>query len=202
MVYFIDTENVGKAWLNLLDSFKPRDKLVLFYTSFSMAYTLDVVERIRNAKCPIEFVSCTPGHNALDFQLVAELARRAAKSPSTEYAVVSWDRGFSAPVDYLRSKGYLVSRLSLSCKEEPDVVSKKETYVISQVSAISESNEYSKALRGRVPDKNIPDVADILTNMNKIHISQRKIWVNNELQSLYGNKKAGVIYKAIKSLIK
>jgi hypothetical protein len=65
--YFVDSENVGEARIALL---KKDGKFMIFYTVHSPRIDYDHTISLMNAKNKPEFIHCSEGNNALDFQLV------------------------------------------------------------------------------------------------------------------------------------
>ena len=110
MIYLVDTENIGTQWLDFVAKVEAGDTFVFFYTSNSMAYTMDALAKLTSKRVMIDFVKCETGHNSLDFHLIADLGLRIAEAPEEAYIIISRDTGFDSAVEYMRSKGFSVKR--------------------------------------------------------------------------------------------
>ncbi len=118
-VYFVDSENVNDAWIQLALVMHPQDEILVFYTEKSphMSYER-VIELTRLSNRTIEWIKCVEGSNALDFQLVTELGARVALSRDHAFVIVSNDTGFDAAVKYWVQRGKPVRRMkSTECKK-------------------------------------------------------------------------------------
>lgn len=111
--YLIDSENVGDAWVDLLDTLRPTDHIIVFYSDKSHHLSCESVRRImENGKDCISWILCyNDNPNALDFQLVTELGSMAAKGLSDEYVIVSNDKGFDSVVRYWSREGKNIRRI-------------------------------------------------------------------------------------------
>lgn len=215
MVFLIDTENVGRAWLKLLEICDSKDEFVLFYTSNTMPYTLDVFEQMMGSNCDMELVSCNVGRNALDFQLVSDLSVRASENPQMTYSIVSWDKGFGVAINYLRARGYDVHRIELP-REEVKLVKEKTVKTDAKPEPQAVSNkikpiyaDIDKAMSRSVPDWSLyfsKDVADKVTKIMKnagcVAETKRKAHVCQQLTAAFDAKKGLFIYNIIKPYIK
>ena len=112
--YYIDTENIGSKWINIIIESKNtsiKQIFHIFYTSknniLKLSYcTLNSLVRMQPR---LNFHPCQPGNNALDFQLIAELGINIQKNQT--YYIVSNDRDYEIPIDYLNKKGYKIKQL-------------------------------------------------------------------------------------------
>ncbi len=123
-VYFIDSENVNDAWIQLALSVDAQDEILVFYTNKSphMSYER-VIELTRMTDRTITWIKCVEGSNALDFQLVTELGARVALSKECDFVIVSNDTGFDAAVKYWTERGRSVRRLkSTECKKHAQLL--------------------------------------------------------------------------------
>ena len=88
-IYFIDSENVGDSWIQLLSSMTGEDKMYVLYTDKSPYISYEsLLQVIAYGSLPA-FIKCHEGRNALDFQLVSELGFQVAQNPSEEFVIVS-----------------------------------------------------------------------------------------------------------------
>ncbi len=110
-IYFIDSENVGDSWIQLLSSMTGEDKMYVLYTDKSPYISYEsLLQVIAYGSLPA-FIKCHEGRNALDFQLVSELGFQMAQNPSEEFVIVSDDNGFDAVVRYWSDKHYRIRRI-------------------------------------------------------------------------------------------
>lgn len=111
-VYLIDSENVGDLWVtHILALAKEQDEIVVFYTQKSPHMGYDTVRKLLANDREVDFVKCTEGRNALDFQLVTELGFRLGRqTQEQEYIMVTNDTGFDAVVTYWQNAGKAVKR--------------------------------------------------------------------------------------------
>ena len=203
MVYLVDTENIGRTWLKLLQDCSAEDEILLFYTHQSMPYSLDIIEQIKNAECPLEFIPCVAGHNALDFQLVADLSLRVANKPLAKYAVVSCDKGFDVAIDYLKKKGYDIHRMSFLPHEEQKSKGAQHKGDSKTKSANELANDkYAAYLKGHISEALIPKVASILRKAECKKVKERKNYVYQHLIKAFGNQQGLSLYKIAKKWIK
>lgn len=115
-IYMVDMENIGHDWTELLPSMTADDKVLLFYTPISASLPPVLLDKILACPADIKAVACTPGNNALDFQLVTELGRQIGviqtdpRPFASEYIIVSRDTGFDAAVHYWQARDVSVQR--------------------------------------------------------------------------------------------
>ena len=134
--FFIDSENVGDNWTQLLDAVDTSDELLVFYTQKSPHMSYKNLIKLKNSPKDVNFIECFEGNNALDFQLVSELGYRLGQGigGNNEYFIVSNDNGFEAAIKYWKRKGFPVRRfnskacasISTLLKETNETVSSDE----------------------------------------------------------------------------
>lgn len=101
-IYFIDSENVGDSWIELLDKAEnEKDRFLVFYTGHSPRIAYPQAIQLLNAVCKPEFIECHEGNNGLDFQLVSYLGYELHADCTKEMIIVSNDTGFDAAVFFL-----------------------------------------------------------------------------------------------------
>ena len=112
--FFIDSENVGDNWTQLLDAVDSSDELLVFYTQKSPHMSYRNLIKLKNSPKDVNFIECFEGNNALDFQLVSELGYRLGQGGASgcEYFIVSNDNGFEAAIKYWKRKGFPVRRFN------------------------------------------------------------------------------------------
>lgn len=112
-IYYIDSENVGDSWLELLDTLEhTENRLIVFYTKHSPRMTYPQTVQLLGATNKPEFIECQEGSNALDFQLVSYLGYELCADRTKEMIIVSKDTGFDAVVRFWQKRGMQVKRVS------------------------------------------------------------------------------------------
>ena len=111
-VYLVDTENIGSAWIKLLELVTKQDDLILFYTEHSPAVSYQDLQRVLEYTDRFEFIHCYAGRNGLDFQLVTYLGYLLKSAPKTDYVVVSNDMGFDTVIKFWTERDKRVTRLT------------------------------------------------------------------------------------------
>lgn len=105
-IYYIDSENVGDSWIELLDELTQLDsRLIVFYTKHSPRMTYQQTIQLMNSANKPEFIECHEGSNALDFQLVSYLGYELCADRTKEMIIVSKDTGFDAVVHFWQERG-------------------------------------------------------------------------------------------------
>ena len=111
-IYYIDSENVGDSWIELLDELTQLDsRLIVFYTKHSPRMTYQQTIQLMNSANKPEFIECHEGSNALDFQLVSYLGYELCADRTKEMIIVSKDTGFDAVVHFWQERGMQVKRV-------------------------------------------------------------------------------------------
>lgn len=111
-IYFLDTENIGAAWIDTVLRDENVGEVVVFYTKNSQPVPLTSLPRLGSIWSKLTFIECCVGQNALDFQLATELGFRVAGAPGDEYVILTRDAGYDAIVKYWQQKGISVSRIT------------------------------------------------------------------------------------------
>lgn len=141
-IYYIDSENVGDSWIDLLEDVDGR--FIVFYTGHSPRIAYPQVIQLMNAVNKPEFVSCYEGNNGLDFQLVTYLGYELHVNSSNEMIIVSNDTGFDAAVLFWTDRGMNVKRvapayiLNSPPKEKREPVSDEEFFTDSSSAEVTE----------------------------------------------------------------
>ena len=111
-IYFLDTENIGAAWIDAVLRDEDVGEVVVFYTKNSQPVPLTALPRLGGIWPKLTFIECCVGQNALDFQLATELGFRVAGAPGDEYLILTRDAGYDAIVKYWQQKGISVVRIT------------------------------------------------------------------------------------------
>ncbi len=109
--YFIDSENVGDSWIDLLDTASEEDEILVFYTEKSPNMKYNNLIKLKQAPRDVTFMECCAGSNALDFQLSTELGYQVHDIGDTEFIIVSNDTGYDAVVTYWRERRIRIKRI-------------------------------------------------------------------------------------------
>lgn len=111
-IFFIDSENIGDLWVNLLAGSEDNEEIIVFYTNKSPHMSYDNLRILKESPKIISFVKVCGGNNALDFQLVTELGYRLCNNSDAEFIIVTNDTGFDAVVRYWKSRDKNVIRIT------------------------------------------------------------------------------------------
>lgn len=123
--YFIDTENVGDKWFGLLDKCKKKDRIITFYTENHSKRLEDfLIRQVNNPR--VIWLECTPGNNALDYQLIGVLAYLVAKHPKAAFCIYSNDKGYQKTVDFWNNRGIQICQRSPNQKKKAVKKGKKK----------------------------------------------------------------------------
>lgn len=121
--YFVDTENVQSAWMELLETLEAKDHVYLMVSAHTsnLSFPLSLLERysalvvkhamkIQQVKC-VDMVS----HNAMDLELVSFLGSiiGTSKSKTCEYVIVSNDKDFDPVISFWSDRGKKICRMGL-----------------------------------------------------------------------------------------
>lgn len=151
-IYFVDSENVGDAWIDLLLA-DPNGTFLIFYTSHSPRIDYEHAIALMNAKNKPKFIRCYEGSNALDFQLVSYLGYQLRSKNTDEMVIVSNDTGFDAVVHFWSEQNRAITRLTSSniptpeIKTEPTPVSEEKAAPSSSVDTDTEQTVSGVDLR-------------------------------------------------------
>lgn len=159
-VYMVDTENVSSSWRMMLDEMTKNDVLYLFYTEHSPGIGYADFREIMDSEIQPEMISCYPGKNGLDFQLVSYLGYLLKSAGKTEYFIISNDMGYDSVIHFWTEQGYKVSRMTVY-----DMIQRKKARLAEQKAAQIENNEKNAEQRTDEPENSI-DAADMEDSTN------------------------------------
>ncbi len=126
-VYMVDTENVSSSWRMMLADMTRNDILYLFYTEHSPGIGYADFKEIIKSETKPELISCYPGKNGLDFQLVSYLGYLLKSAGKTEYIIISNDMGYDCVIHFWKEQGYKVSRMTVY-----DLIQRKKARITQQ----------------------------------------------------------------------
>lgn len=187
-IYYIDSENVGDSWIELLD--KSDSRFIVFYTGHSPRIAYPQAIQLMNATNQPEFIKCHEGNNGLDFQLVSYLGYELRADNSSEMIIVSNDTGFDAPIHFWTDRGMNVKRVPLSNASNSQLVEKKEPVSGDEKITISSSVEVTEMISG-VDKKELYTIINCIgaKELSSIHLA---------FVHFYGNKNGENIYNCLK----
>lgn len=186
---FVDTENVGSSWLDLIEDIASEQavyedeqgsyrldsypyevldpQFILLYTDNTPYMSFDDCIRFSEYRHLVITIKCNPGSkaaSALDFQLVSIIGYMINRYPSAEYCIMSKDKGYDPMVKFWSDAGYSV------CRKEPTKLSKSsevESKVENNVQ-IDAPTEADKVLTEEEKKKKRDEfVASLLPGKNK-----------------------------------
>lgn len=144
-IYFVDTENVHNNWLSLLDTTEAM-KIYLFYTQNTPHIPYDTLKSLTKHIRSLNMISCKPGPNALDFQLISYLSFILKKRTRHNYVIVSNDKGYDVVIDFWNERGFSISRMNTQMLGVP---AKKAT-------TTKNTNNTKKAKKVKQKKENVP----------------------------------------------
>lgn len=213
--YLVDSENIGDAWVNLIDTITPGDRIVVFYTDNSMHIGCEKVRRLLECEDGVvRWISCVNGtKNALDFQLVTELGAMIARGDGYDYVIVSNDSGFDAVVSYWQRNQVSIRKM----RESECVRSVPAATEHSMVKSVIESGfayaEHSGEMVAPIIIRTSPSRAmspteaglssktmTVLSTLCKSIPIEPSTLLNNALNLIFTPKEGAKIYNKLKQL--
>ena len=186
-IYFVDSENVGDAWIDLLLA-DPNGTFLIFYTSHSPRIDYEHAIALMNAKNKPKFIRCYEGSNALDFQLVSYLGYQLRSKNTDEMVIVSNDTGFDAVVHFWSEQNRAITRLTSSNIPTPEI--KTEPTPVSEEKATPSSSvdtDTEQTVSG-------VDLKELYTIINCVS-SKESSYIHLAYVHFYGIKKGEDLYK-------
>lgn len=187
-IFLVDYENVHSNGFNGINQLSEKDLIIVFYTKEVKQIPIDLHLKLQNTKAKIEYLKAENGRkNALDFQLTSYLGYLISKNSLESYYIVSNDQGYKVLTSFwaennilVKSKVSLVTDLSLKVEKDVQAQFKQKVQLALKDSAYSEK------------------LNEILIIIDKYKTKQG---INNALVKEFESKKAGEVYKLIKSLL-
>lgn len=187
-IYYIDSENVGDSWIELLDDSDSR--FIVFYTGHSPRIAYPQAIHLMNAANKPEFIECHEGNNGLDFQLVTYLGYEIHADHSNEMIIVSNDTGFDAAVLFWTDRGMNVRRVPRSNASNSQPTEKIVPVSGDENVTVSSSVKVAEKIGG-------VDRRELYTIINCIGVENLS-YIHLALVHFYGNKNGENIYKCLK----
>ena len=205
--YLIDYENVHNDGVKELKGISAEDFVAIFYTDHCKNITLDTIGNVLNKDAKLKMFKVLAGtKNALDFQLSCYIGYLIGSDNSKDanYYVVSDDKGYDCLCEYLKEEGIKISRVST----KPSPALAPSTGTSGKTKATAPKTKASKVKASDMATleemENIlakdEEPAEVLKIFNQY---KTKSAINNSLSKKFkDSKKAGDIYKKLKSLLK
>ena len=198
MFYLVDLENVKNDGLLGMETLSEEDFLIIFYSKNANSISIDNHMKLELAKAKKEYIETKIStNNALDFQLVTYLGFLIAKYPDSSFAIISKDRGYEAVTQFWKNKKINITILYDLRHAQPTPLPKNDA-ILPNKTQPQNSKTLNKDLEALLPTHK-DKITFIKSTIEKYKTKQG---VNNALVKKYKSETAGVIYKAIKPLIK
>lgn len=181
--FLIDSENVQQY--NFIDELQldSNDKLIMFLSDKSKNIKAEDLKRFTLCKANIEFEDVSTGdRNALDFQLIAHLSLLVATNKNDIFYIVSNDKDFNAPCEYLKNK----TGVDLSILKT-DINSRQPSVLDEVATTVDNPTEVNDL------DDNLVSIMKDAKDLCTLH---------NLLKNAYGDENGRNIYMQIKSIYK
>ena len=191
--YFVDSENVGEAWIDMYLEDAEDSEFLIFYTNHTPRIDYEHMITLMNThKKQPEFIKCYEGNNALDFQLVSYIGYQFHEGDTDEMVIVSNDTGFDAVVHFWTDRDMNIVRIPTKGIQKADA-DKEETPVSEDGNAEISSVDLNSKVAGI-------DMKELCTVVNCIGCGKKKMGtINSAYVHLYGQQKGNEIYKHMKA---
>ncbi len=187
--YYIDSENVGDSWIELLNN--SENELFIFYTKNSPRMTYSQVIRLMNAPIHPNFIECVTGNNGLDFQLVTYLGYNIHETKTDEFIIVSKDTGFDAVVSFWKKRKVNIQRISQINSSKNELASNKKCS-----NKKLEPSSLSLNAQNQISDVKQKEIWTIINCIGKDNSN----YIHLVFEHFYGQKKGNEIYKYLRKL--
>lgn len=179
MIFLVDYENVSNSGLVGIDKLGENDRLIIFYSKHANNISIETHIKLEESKVKKEYIEIQIGtKNALDFQLSTYLGALIKENSNEDFAIISKDAGYHAVIDFWKLRNKTV-----------------DIYVsVDKTELLDIKNEVQAVL---------PEHEDKIVTITEILKKYKtKQGINNALVKEYKSETAGVLYKAIKPLLK
>lgn len=108
--YLIDTENVGKRWLDFID---PEENATIYlFCNANIKFSLTDVQTILSVSSKIHIIQCIPGKNSMDFFIIMKLGGLLSLHKKAQFYIVSGDHDFDGVIKEYSRSGYNIARIT------------------------------------------------------------------------------------------
>lgn len=99
--YLVDYENVNTEGMQGVELLSAVDEVIIFYSHYADRLTFDLHQRINLSQAAVQYIKVDAcKKNGLDFQLVTYLGYLIARTPESNFYIVSKDNGFQSVVQF------------------------------------------------------------------------------------------------------
>lgn len=207
-IYLIDTENVPSSWMSLLNA-DEEFKIYLFYTENALTIPYESLKLITQHIRSITMVSCKPGNNALDFQLISYLSLLLKKRIKHNYVIVSNDKGYDVVIDFWKERGFTISRMNTNLLGVPTgKVSKAKKSKPNKKNKSAKTIQYIETtfnhyIAATHPNFKVPkELYEFLSNILGAYPELQLQGIHEDFKKRFGNDKGAKHYKVCKNYIK
>ncbi len=175
--FFIDTENVGTAWIRQISPLTPKDMVYVFVSNKELMRKLK--KMIPFPEKQVEFVECIGmGKNDMDIYIAGFVARKSARRfVKREYIIVSNDKGYE---DFIM--GFSQNRWA--------VIRRQGVYRQAY-------QDFYEKVRPILTDMRT-DIENIMDTAVKYRKRDERAKLHRVLVKDYGDEKGTLIYRAIR----
>ena len=189
VIYYVDVENVGNEWMNIIKDETPNDKILYLFTSKYAHLTYSEAAFLHDyMSLGVVYIkegwSCGGGSNAIDYYLMGTMNNDIItdeNAEKNEYIILSDDKGYDAFIRELKEKGINIRRQP---KGEKEILEKVIKIIEKSIEIPCTSCGYCM----EVCPKNIP-IPQLFGLYNNYKI-------NNNFSNMYHNR---IIYNRGKS---
>ena len=175
---YVDTENTGYSFADILDKLDKSYNIRLIYTQFNDKMAVGHLKNFMNTKAKVSFIETENGNaNALDFCLVADVCYNASINKKDIHIVYSMDKGYATAIDYLRSKGIRIKAVE-NAKDIIDA-SIREAYDMAEYDYPDDTFDSEEVLDELDTGLSITDMAFLKSKLTKI-MGQFGVGVGNK----------------------
>ncbi len=214
--YFIDGENVGMRFTDIVKRLGSGDEILFFYTENNQntGIPVSVIDEITRKDATFKAVRCFAGSNALDFQLVSYLGYAAAKSSGDVFIICSDDGGYDPVVQFWKERGLPVSRVSSEGHEAKDEkpVKQRRKRTAPHPAAPEPApptagrsdclKTYSQKLLDRgIDEKYVPHIAGVIYRGITLPKKGRNLRIQTQIRKICGKEHATDIFTLTKPVI-
>jgi hypothetical protein len=218
--YLIDFENVGADGIKDFNGITEGDAFIIFYSENRKNITIDIMEHISSMKLQFKSFKVDVGtKNALDFQLSSYLGYVIGSDPSSNFYIVSNDKGYDCLCSYWSHMGTYVSRISMNSvnnatvnnatvnnaasEEQPAVATPKSQP--SQAKKVTKKSKIEKVNLVTLDELNVyltpEDEPETVLDIFNSYKTKQAI-CNGLAKKFKDTKRASAVYKKLKPLIK
>lgn len=138
MYYYVDCENVGYRYEELLKRVHRYDRVVFCYTRSTPSITFEVLERLTVKNVKFEFLKCLAGSpSAADFQILMQVASNITAGLGTSHIVYSGDGDYELPAKAWRARGHDIEVVKCEMLPETPAPKKEAEQAFPVVNTIS-----------------------------------------------------------------